>query len=602
MKKIVLALFPVITLACLFGSSKMLDPQTRVASVDGLPIFSGEIDSTLDAIRTSTPSPIYPDTIEAQRLEELKTAAADSMKAAALDSMINRRLVDVRVDSVESALDYDWEFKIQRRDNVAEALKKIIFEKQITPRIVTDSASIEQYYADHPDEFKESETVKAKHILIRRANPDTVSVKSESKKKKLVDKADSDAKKAADAIMEMALSGKDWDSLAAAFSEDKGNAARGGDLGYFTRGRMVPEFDSVAFATEPGKIVGPVGTKYGYHIIKVEDHRPEGLRPLDDELRGEIKDKITQSQGRELANAYLDSLKQAGQFAYNDEVLNTDDKFPDSTWVMSVNSQDTLFFKRYIDSVPRYMRWKQIDTMTVADKKDMLSVLASNFLLMSAGRTLGYYNDPEVVTVYNDLTTREAKLRVDNLLKDLNYEPTDQEIEDYYYAHIKDYTFERPLLVYHIIFEDSVQAAAVRDSIINGADFAEMAKRYYPGEPEIREVAYNLDYIGPEDMGRAFYAAANALNVGEISPPVKTQWGYHIIKLMSRKEDKTVKQVRPGIKHKLKSIRDESYAAEILSQWKAAATIEIDDKAYSKIEVPERKIIKIEPSDINTGS
>ena len=129
-----------------------------------------------------------------------------------------------------------------------------------------------------------------------------------------------------------------------------------------------------------------------------------------------------------------------------------------------------------------------------------------------------------------------------------------------------------------------------------------MARRYYPGEPEIREVAYNLDYIGPEDMGPAFYEAADGLEVGQISHPVKTNWGYHIIRLMSRKEDKTLKQVKPGIKHKLRQSRNAEVENRYIGEWKAAAEIVVNQELLDKYQPSGReKLIKIEPGRKQAG-
>jgi foldase protein PrsA len=137
---------------------------------------------------------------------------------------------------------------------------------------------------------------------------------------------------------------------------------------------------------------------------------------------------------------------------------------------------------------------------------------------------------------------------------------------------------------------------------VGGSDFVEMAKRYYPGEPEIREVAYNLDYIGPEDMGLAFYRTADELSVGQISHPVKTNWGFHIIKLISRKEDKTLKQVKPGIKHKLRQRRDAEIMARYIEEWKAAAEIIVDQKLLDKYQPSgQQKVIEIEPGRKQAG-
>ena len=205
-----------------------------------------------------------------------------------------------------------------------------------------------------------------------------------------------------------------------------------------------------------------------------------------------------------------------------------------------------------------------------------------NLLLLHAVKELGYMENPEVVKANDDFVNREARQEVNSLLKDQEYEPTEEEVESYFDAHRKDYTVERKLLVYHIIFQDSLQAEAVRDSLLLGAKFEDMAKRYYPGEPEIREVAYNLDYIGPQDMGEVFYKAADALKVGEISHPVKTEWGYHLIKLVNRKEDKTLAQVKPGIKHTLKGQRDARTKLDLVEKWKSVANIEVNEKLLNK--------------------
>lgn len=74
-------------------------------------------------------------------------------------------------------------------------------------------------------------------------------------------------------------SGEDFAALAQEVSIDSGTADNGGDLGWFGRGRMVPEFEDAAFALEPGEISQPVETAYGYHIIQVLD---KGIRPMDD--------------------------------------------------------------------------------------------------------------------------------------------------------------------------------------------------------------------------------------------------------------------------------------------------------------------------------
>ena len=139
----------------------------------------------------------------------------------------------------------------------------------------------------------------------------------------------------------------------------------------------------------------------------------------------------------------------------------------------------------------------------------------------------------------------------------------------------------------HIIFADSATALAVRDSILAGADFKDMALRYYPGEPEIREVAYDLGYISDEELGKRFYDYANSLQDGEVSLPFKTEWGYHLIKLVNRREDKKLSQVKPGIRKALIDQTDAGVATRLLNQWRAEAQITFDNKAINKYQFPE---------------
>jgi len=259
-----------------------------------------------------------------------------------------------------------------------------------------------------------------------------------------------------------------------------------------------------------------------------------------------------------------------------------------------INTTDTIFQNSLNEALPKYKRWKKIDTLTVDDKRDLLGTISSPYLLRQAARELGYMSDPEVVRAYNDATDGEANLRISRLLKDYEYQPTEKEVEDYFNANRENYIEKNPLLVHHIIFQDSSLAETIRDSILAGADFTEMAKRYYPGEPEIREVAYNLDYIGPKDMGSEFYQVADTMKIGSVSRPVKTRWGYHLIKLVSRKQDKTLEQVKPGIRQKLSDMRNAVVSAKYVGEWRNAAVIKINEKRLKEYQPPEKKVIRID--------
>ncbi len=585
MKRFLVVALTLATAGCLFAATKNdKQRQKTVATVDGRVITIASLDSTIKQLQKNS-EPAFGD-------NKVKT---DSLKQAALDSLITHKLIDIRSDSIKKVLDSDWEFNQNSIENSNQSVMKVLFEKQVGGRVKVDSAQVEQYYKDHQDQFVDPEQVKASHILIRRPKPDTAGVKDKKQIKKLLDDSDKFAKDRAEGVLKKALSGDVWDTLAATYSEDKNNSKKGGDLGYFAHGRMMPEFDSVAFASPVGGIVGPVSTKFGYHIIKIVDHKMAGPRPFNSDLWNQIYSDLQGQEQQKQAGAYLDSLKGKATIVYNEEMLpKKDSLLDDKIWIMAVNGTDTLFEKTVKESLPKFMRWKKIDTVTVADKKEMLGMLSPTYILRSAARQLGYMNEPEVVRNASEFKNSEANLRLSRMLRNLDYEPSEEDLKAYFDSHINDYRESRPLLVYHILFQDSLQAEAVRDSIMAGAKFEDMAKRYYPGDPEIREVLFNLDYIGKDEMGSEFYAAADTMKVGDVSHAFKTNWGYHIIKLVNRREDRTFDQVRPGIRQHLKEMKNAEKTASLVAEWRQMASIQVDKKALKKYQPEEKKVMRIE--------
>jgi parvulin-like peptidyl-prolyl isomerase len=142
-------------------------------------------------------------------------------------------------------------------------------------KLVTD-ADVDEYYKAHQSEFEE---VKARHILISTSPPedegdtDKPGDKVSDKKPKALTKEE--AQKKAQSVLDRVHKGEDFAKLAEQYSDDPGSKVKGGDLGYFTKGQMVPAFDEAAFTLKTGEISGLIETQFGFHIIKVEDRRTE---------------------------------------------------------------------------------------------------------------------------------------------------------------------------------------------------------------------------------------------------------------------------------------------------------------------------------------
>jgi peptidyl-prolyl cis-trans isomerase D len=111
----------------------------------------------------------------------------------------------------------------------------------------------------------------------------------------------------AEDVLKQAKAGADFATLAKKYSDDDANAQNGGDLDFFGKGRMVPEFDRVAFAMEPGQISDLVKTQYGYHVIKLTDKKPGTTRKLD-EVRQQLTDQLAFERAQTQAATLAETL------------------------------------------------------------------------------------------------------------------------------------------------------------------------------------------------------------------------------------------------------------------------------------------------------
>ena len=162
---------------------------------------------------------------------------------------------------------------------------------------ITD-AQIQEYYQSHQDEFKQGEEVEARHILIRPQSQDDAGWQAA-------------LEKAQEVYRKATAPGADFAALAREYSDDTGSKEKGGDLGWFGRGRMVPAFEQAAFSLEPGQVSEPVRSQFGYHIIEVEGRRPARLQPLADvreQVRQKIADGMVDAEGSRRAATLRESI------------------------------------------------------------------------------------------------------------------------------------------------------------------------------------------------------------------------------------------------------------------------------------------------------
>ncbi len=203
-------------------------------------------------------------------------------------------LTGVNITEEEARSEFEATAEQYRRDEERVIRYLLVETSRLRRTLPVDESELRTYYDEHLNEFLEGEQAHARHILIRLA-PDADDV------------ARGEAELRANGVATIARAGADFAALAAEHSDDPGSKDSGGDLGWFGRGRMVPEFEEAVFAAKPGDIVGPVKSQFGYHIIKVEGFRPEHQRPFE-EVQEQVRFRVLEGRATAEAEARAGAL------------------------------------------------------------------------------------------------------------------------------------------------------------------------------------------------------------------------------------------------------------------------------------------------------
>ncbi len=283
-----------------------------VARVNGDTIGRAEFERAIRTIEGRAGSPVPPD-----RHDEIFRSVLDQMVAVKLlaQESAARKVavadadVDARFDQIKQQFPTEQAFTqaLASQQTTVDKLRSDIrsdlavnklLEAVVGTKVAVTDADAKTFYDQNLDKFQEEEAVRASHILIRVA-PDA----DEAAKTK--------ARAEAEAVLKQIKAGGDFAALAREHSQD-GSAAQGGDLNFFTRGQMVPAFETAAFALKPGQVSGIVETQFGLHIIKVTDRRPARTVPFT-EVTARIKDYLTSQKREEATNTFVASLKAKGK-------------------------------------------------------------------------------------------------------------------------------------------------------------------------------------------------------------------------------------------------------------------------------------------------
>lgn len=208
-------------------------------------------------------------------------------------------------EALESKLDEDpltaYELERARVMVLAQSrmrqLQSVTFDEDVKKQLG------KEYYFSHEDEFTELEQRELSHILVKTHEG-------------------GDAEKVEQLLKTLQASPDQFESLAKEHSDDKGSGIKGGALGWATQDRFVKPFADAAFSIDKvGKIIGPIKTQFGFHIIKLDDMKASRLKPYSDVEETAI-DKAVQAFRDERKSSYLNNLRASGDRKLNDAVIN----------------------------------------------------------------------------------------------------------------------------------------------------------------------------------------------------------------------------------------------------------------------------------------
>jgi peptidyl-prolyl cis-trans isomerase C len=213
-------------------------------------------------------------------------------KKEMLDTMVVRELIlqQAQKDGIDKSPAVAAKLEDLKKRVVVEAFLK----KKVEESANVGDAELQAFYQKNLDKFKTGEQIKASHIL----------VKTEAE---------------AQEIEKQLKGGANFEELAKKHSID-GAAAKGGDLGWFGKGSMLPDFEKVAFSLKEGQTSGIVKTKFGYHIIKLTGKRPAGTRSFE-EVKDQIKAAIVPEKQQETFKKLKEDLKKGAKLSVKEDAL-----------------------------------------------------------------------------------------------------------------------------------------------------------------------------------------------------------------------------------------------------------------------------------------
>ena len=296
-------------------ADKAASSGKEAASVNGKPISKSQYEREVSIFQKRAAqegrqlSDADLTTLKNQILENLIDAEVLYQQSQKEGVKVDDQAINVQIETIKKGFSDEAAYKkalegmdVSEKEIRAQIQRGLainqLIDTNVRQKITVTEEESKKYYNNNPNLFKQPEQVKATHILIK-VTPDA----EESKKIQ--------ARKKIETVQKKVRQGEDFGLLAKANSEGP-TAQREGDLGYFSRGKMVKPFDDAAFALNVGEVSGIVETQFGYHLIKVTDKKLARTIPYQ-EVQLRLEQHLKKEKEKTEVQGYIANLKKSAK-------------------------------------------------------------------------------------------------------------------------------------------------------------------------------------------------------------------------------------------------------------------------------------------------
>ncbi|HEY6236279.1 MAG TPA: peptidylprolyl isomerase [Candidatus Elarobacter sp.] len=260
----------------------------NVAAVNGQNISRADFDRKLES--SPIAKQVFGQMVQQQLIDQYARDKKVDVSQAEIDKKENETKARMQPGQFEQILKQQ---SLTEQDVQNIFKQQLVLEKAVAPQVHVSDSDVKAYFDKNRTLFDTPAQVRARHILV------------------------ADPAKAKEVLAKLKAGGS-WDALAKQYSTDPSSKDKGGELGFFGRGQMVPAFQDAAFAAKVGQVVGPVKSPFGYHVLQVEEKKPAQHAALAS-AHDKIKTQLTSQQQATAIPAFLAQLKSTAKIDVYDD-------------------------------------------------------------------------------------------------------------------------------------------------------------------------------------------------------------------------------------------------------------------------------------------